>query len=86
MGTFRADAVAEVGVGMFFQIRFDLVPISFVITNLFAGSADRDKAAQEAHLQTDHFFKWKEVALASFAKKGFGYEFEAMFPDEVYWE
>ena len=31
---------------MLLDIGFDLVPVSFIITDFFAGSADRDKAAQ----------------------------------------
>ena len=34
--TFRADSVAEGGIRMFTNIAFDLVPVTFIIPDLFA--------------------------------------------------
>jgi len=47
----------------------------------------RDQASREAHLQTEHFLKWKETVLGQemFAKKGHGNSFtlhEPLFPDK----
>ena len=62
-------------------IRFDVLqdkedPSHFSLFEVY-----RDKEAQKAHLETEHFYAWKEVALKAFAKKGHGYEFEALYPD-----
>ncbi len=66
-------------------IRFDVLqdeedPSHFSLFEVY-----RDKEAQESHLQTEHFFAWKEVALAAFAKRGYGHKFEALYP-EGEWE
>jgi (4S)-4-hydroxy-5-phosphonooxypentane-2,3-dione isomerase len=61
-------------------IRFDVLQDKADPTHFSLFEAYRDKAAQEAHLQTAHFLAWKEVALQAFAKRGFGYEFEALKP------
>ena len=43
---FRADAVAELGLGVAADIPLDLVPVPLVVTNFFAGSAYGQQAAQ----------------------------------------
>ena len=49
-GTLRAYAVAELGFGAGAQVGFDLVPVAPVVPDLFAGSADRQKAPQRLDL------------------------------------
>ena len=44
-GAFRADAVAELGVGMGTDVILDLIPIAFVVSDFFAGRANGEKAA-----------------------------------------
>jgi hypothetical protein len=39
--TLWADTMAEFGLGMVLDISFDLIPVTFVISNLFARSTDR---------------------------------------------
>ncbi len=62
-------------------LRFDVLqdkedPSHFSLFEVY-----RDIEAREKHLETEHFFAWKEVALAAFAKKGHGFEFEAVHPE-----
>jgi len=38
--------VAEFRVGMVSNVNFDLIPITFIIPDLFTGSADGDEASQ----------------------------------------
>jgi hypothetical protein len=45
----------------------------------------RDDAAREAHLQTEHFEKWKDVYLETRERVGNGNRFTALFPDETDW-
>lgn len=40
-----------------------------------------DQAAQARHLESAHFLTWKDVYLATQAKRGYGHEFEMLFPD-----
>jgi quinol monooxygenase YgiN len=66
-------------------IRFDvfqdaLNPAHFSLFEVYA-----DTAARDAHLQTEHFLKWKEVYLQSQERKGNGDEFNALFPAEGAW-
>lgn len=61
-------------------LRFDVFqdkedPMHFSLLEIY-----RDKAAQESHLQTAHFFAWKDVYLATQAKRGYGHEFEMLTP------
>src|SRR5216683_3456353 len=48
--TIRADAVAELGLGMGGDIRFHLLPVISVVTNFFAISANRQQPLQLFHL------------------------------------
>ena len=61
-------------------VRFDVLQDKEDPAHFSLFEAYQDKAAQEAHLQTAHFFAWKEVAMQAFAKRGFGYEFEIHQP------
>ncbi len=66
-------------------IRFDVFqdatnPAHFSLFEVY-----RDTAARDAHLQTDHFLKWKDVYLQTQERKGNGDEFNALFPDENSW-
>jgi quinol monooxygenase YgiN len=45
-----------------------------------------DMAARDAHLETDHFLKWKDVYLATQERKGNGDEFIAIYPEEGAWK
>lgn len=67
--------VQEAGV-----IRFDVYQDQEDPTHFSLFEIYRDKAAQEAHLQTEHFLAWKEVALDSFAKRGYGHHFDLLSP------
>ena len=44
-----------------------------------------DEMARDAHLQTEHFEAWKDVYLATQAKKGHGDDFRALFPPSENW-
>lgn len=43
---YRADAMAERGIGMFSHILFKLLPVPFIISNSFTVRADRDDPEQ----------------------------------------
>jgi hypothetical protein len=47
--TFPADAVAELGIGMFMDIGFHLLPVAFVITDFFAVHADGQQVFDRFH-------------------------------------
>ena len=44
--TVRAHSMGELGERMLLNVGFNMVPISLVIANLFAGRTDRDQPAQ----------------------------------------
>src|ERR1051326_3715416 len=46
----RADAVAEIGLRVAADVRFQLMPVSLVVANLFAGRADGQQSAELLHL------------------------------------
>ena len=46
-GAIGADAVAELGIRSCPDILVNVIPIAFVIANFLAGSADRQKTAQD---------------------------------------
>jgi hypothetical protein len=46
LDAFRANAVAEFGMGMFMEIGFELFPIALVIPYLFAVGTDGDDSPQ----------------------------------------
>jgi autoinducer 2-degrading protein len=67
-------------------LRFDVFqdthnPAHFSLLEVY-----RDLAARDAHLQTEHFLKWKDVYLQTQARQGHGDEFNALFPDGSAWE
>lgn len=55
-------------------------PAHFSLFEVYA-----DMAAREAHLETEHFLKWKDVYLAAQERKGNGDEFIAIYPEEGDW-
>lgn len=55
-------------------------PAHFSLFEVYA-----DMAARDAHLQTEHFLKWKDVYLQTQERKGSGDEFNALFPAESLW-
>ena len=63
-------------------IRFDVFQDAQNPTHFSLFEAYRDTAARDAHLQTEHFLKWKDVYMASFERRGNGDEFTALFPPE----
>jgi hypothetical protein len=46
LGTFGAEPVTELRIGMFHDIHLDHLPVPFVVPYLFAFGADRQDAAQ----------------------------------------
>lgn len=68
------QTVLEAGI-----LRFDVFQDAKDPTHFSLFEVYRDLQAREYHLQTPHFLAWKEVALQSFARKGNGDEFEAIF-------
>lgn len=68
-------------------IRFDVLqdredPAHFSLFEVY-----RDRAARAAHLESAHFLRWKDLVLGQemFARRGHGYEFDALFPAEADW-
>jgi quinol monooxygenase YgiN len=66
-------------------IRFDVFqnainPAHFSLLEVY-----QDMAARDAHLETEHFKKWKDVYLQTQERKGNGDEFNALFPEETMW-
>jgi len=66
-------------------VRFDVFqdatnPAHFSLLEVY-----RDLAARDAHLETEHFLKWKDVYLQTQERKGHGDEFNALFPEERKW-
>lgn len=68
------QTVLEAGI-----LRFDVFQDAKDPTHFSLFEIYRDLESREYHLQTPHFLAWKEVALQSFARKGHGDEFEALF-------
>lgn len=69
-------------------VRFDVLqdredPAHFSLFEVY-----RDQEARQAHLETEHFKKWKDIVLgeAMFARRGHGHEFAVLFPEEGAWE
>jgi len=67
-------------------IRFDVFQAKEDPTHFSLFEVYRDDEARAAHLETEHFLAWKEVALEAFARRGHGDEFEAIFPHEQDWQ
>ena len=66
-------------------IRFDVFQDSADPTHFSLFEVYQDLAARDAHLTTEHFLMWKDVYLATQARKGNGDEFIALFPEEGDW-
>lgn len=45
----RADAVAEIGLGMVADVHLQIVPLAFLIADFPAGCADGQQSAQSFH-------------------------------------
>ena len=63
-------------------IRFDVFqdtanPAHFSLLEVY-----RDLAARDAHLESEHFLKWRDVYLQTQERKGHGDEFNALFPHD----
>src|SRR5580692_9007082 len=50
LGARWADAVSEMGAGMFADVMLELIPIAFVVADFFAVGTNREKTAQHLHL------------------------------------
>jgi autoinducer 2-degrading protein len=70
------ETIKEPGV-----IRFDVLQDKEDSSHFALFEVYRDMEAREHHLQTEHFFAWKEIALRAFAKKGYGHEYESIHPE-----
>jgi quinol monooxygenase YgiN len=66
-------------------IRFDVFQDATNPTHFSLLEVYEDLAARDAHLQTEHFLKWKDVYLQTQERRGNGDEFNALFPDEDLW-
>lgn len=65
-------------------IRFDVFqdvtdPAHFSLLKVY-----QDLDARDAHLETEHFLKWKDVYLQTQERKGNGDEFNALFPEDAW--
>ncbi|MCA9936505.1 MAG: antibiotic biosynthesis monooxygenase [Ardenticatenaceae bacterium] len=65
-------------------IRFDVLQDSEDPTHFCLMEVYRDAAARETHLQTAHFLQFKDTVFGQemFARKGMGWQLDALFPDE----
>lgn len=66
-------------------IRFDVFqdannPAHFSLLEVY-----QDLTARNAHLETEHFLKWRDVYLQTQERRGNGDEFNALFPDADMW-
>ena len=66
-------------------IRFDIFQDAANPTHFSLLEVYRDLAARDAHLETEHFLKWKDVYLQTQERKGNGDEFKALFPADGMW-
>ena len=66
-------------------MRFDVFQDATDPTHFSLLEVYQDLAARDAHLQTDHFLKWKDVYLQTQERRGQGDEFIALFPEESMW-
>jgi quinol monooxygenase YgiN len=62
-------------------IRFDVFQDATNPSHFSLFEVYQDLAARDAHLQTEHFLKWKDVYLQTQERKGNGDEFNALFPE-----
>jgi|SRR5688572_27269037 len=66
-------------------IRFDVFqdannPAHFSLLEVY-----EDMAARNAHLETEHFLKWKDVYRQTQERRGNGDQFNVLFPDADMW-
>ena len=66
-------------------IRFDIFqdstnPAHFSLLEVYS-----DLDARNAHLETEHFLKWRDVYFQTQERKGHGDEFNAVFPAADMW-
>lgn len=66
-------------------IRFDVFQDAVNPAHFSLFEVYQDLAARDAHLQTEHFLKWKDVYLQTQERKGNGDEFNALFPAPEIW-
>lgn len=71
----------ELGVLRFEFFQDSTNPAHFSLFEVYA-----DLTARDAHLETEHFLKWKDVYLATQERKGNGDEFIAVYPQESEWK
>ena len=67
-------------------IRFDVLQDKEDATHFSLFEVYRDEEARAEHLETEHFKAWRNVAIEAFARRGHGYEFEALYPDQAGWD
>lgn len=67
-------------------LRFDVLQDKADPTHFSLFEVYRDDEARARHLETEHFKAWRDVALEAFDRRGHGYEFEALFPEEAAWD
>ncbi len=67
-------------------IRFEMFQDSADPTHFSIFEVYQDLAARDAHLETEHLLKFKDVYLATNARRGNGDEFIALFPEEGEWK
>ena len=67
-------------------IRFDVFQDSTDPTHFSLFEVYQDLAARDAHLETEHLLKFKDVYFATQARKGNGDEFIALYPEEGDWK
>ena len=66
-------------------IRFDVFQDATDSSHFSLLEAYQDLAARNAHLETEHFLKWKDVYLQTQERRGNGDEFNALFPEADMW-
>ena len=74
------ETILESGV-----IRFDVFQDTTDPTHFSLLEVYQDLSARDAHLETEHFLKWKDVYLQTQERRGNGDEFNALFPDKDMW-
>jgi autoinducer 2-degrading protein len=67
-------------------IRFEMFQDSADPTHFSIFEVYQDLAARDAHLETEHLLKFKDVYLATNARRGNGDEFIALYPEEGEWK
>ena len=70
------QTIKEPGVICFDVLQDKDDPSHFTLLEVYQNQEARDK-----HLETSYFLAFKEIALETFAKNGYGHEFEAVHPE-----